>query len=103
MRLLPSEQGEAIEAALLEFAELGYLEISEPCNCGSQVRHNNGGNYHQIITLREDRGETYVKYDSTCELAPAAEWEPCEDAEGTIRQYSDWLPRPLQDPIAKTE
>jgi len=23
----------------------------EPCNCGSHIRHNNGGNYHRITRL----------------------------------------------------
>lgn len=26
-------------------------KIREPCDCGSQIRHNNGGNYHERIEI----------------------------------------------------
>ena len=91
MRLLPSEQGEAIQDALEKFAETGSLVIHEPCDCGSHIRHNNGGNYHKIIRLCRDSDQEFVKWDTTCELTAPAMWEPCDDVEGVIRQYADWL------------
>lgn len=30
----------------------------EPCDCGSQVRHNNGGNYHEVVNVRTYTSET---------------------------------------------
>lgn len=91
MRLLPSERKEAEEKAISRFKEEGRLVIYEPCDCGSHVRHNNGGNYHEIITLQKDCKQVFVKYDDTCELTPDAEWEPCDDPISVIREHGDWL------------
>jgi hypothetical protein len=90
MHLLPSEQKERVVEAIKEFEDSGELDISEPCDCGSRIRHHNGGNYHDKIYLQRD-GEVYVKYDTTCELTPPAEWEPCEDWKSVIEQHADWL------------
>lgn len=30
----------------------------EPCDCGSQVMHNNGGNYHEVVNVRTYTSET---------------------------------------------
>ena len=78
MRLLPSEQGVEIKRslALLDGMEQGdRLHLDEPCNCGARIQHDNGGNYHEIITIAFDMGSYYVKYDTTCELVAAAEWD----------------------------
>ncbi len=91
MNLLPSEQREHAESAIREFQEEKFLAIHEPCDCGSHIRHNNGGNYHDIITLRRDSGQVFVKYGTTCELTPPVLWEVCEDPEAVIREYADWL------------
>lgn len=91
MHLLPSERKIALDTAIKQYQETGELTISEPCNCGSHIRHNNGGNYHQTIYLRNDEGHHFVKYASTCELSEPAEWEPCEDPEAVIRKNDDWL------------
>jgi hypothetical protein len=91
MNLLPSERNNRIEQAIKDFEETGRLVISEPCNCGSHIRHNNGGNYHQIIHLARDGDKVFVAFDSTCELVPSAEWEPCEDYRALITDYGDWL------------
>ncbi len=88
---LPSEQEEKIKEAIRVFEETGSLSIYEPCNCGSQVRHNNGGNYHDKIYLRRDSGDTFVKFETTCELVPHAEWEKHKSPEAIIRQNADWL------------
>jgi len=99
---LPSKQNLKLQLALNEFKANGRIVICEPCNCGSQVRHNNGGNYHSIITIKRDEtptihnrgtGRVFVKYDSTCDLIPTAEWEEINriQAEAVIKQYADWL------------
>jgi len=71
--------------------QAGDLVICEPCDCGRHIRHNNGGNYHQIITLRENKGQWSVRYDDTYEFAPAAEWQPCDDPIAVIKEHADWL------------
>jgi len=93
MNKLPSEQREAIEKAKAKFAETGRLTIGEPCDCGSHIRHNNGGNYHQIIHLASDGDGYFVKYDTTCELTPAPEWDEItqDKANKIIEDYADWL------------
>ncbi len=42
----------------------------EPCDCGSQIRHNNGGNYHaEWIVSYDKKKHCFTFYDgSTCEL-----------------------------------
>ncbi|MHC4195647.1 MAG: hypothetical protein ACYSQZ_06855 [Planctomycetota bacterium] len=89
--LLPSEQKERLYKAIDEFVETGELAIYEPCDCGSHVRHHNGGNYHQEIFLRRDSGKCFVKYDTSCELMPPAEWEECGSPVDVIRRHADWL------------
>ena len=40
----------------------------EPCDCGSQVRHNNGGNYHSIarlVTASDGEGNAAVVVENT--------------------------------------
>ena len=91
MYLLPSEQKVRAEEAIQEFQESGSLTIYEPCDCGSQIRHSSGGNYHEIIELRQDSGQFFVRYDTTCTLTPPATREACEDPEAVIREYADWL------------
>ena len=91
MNLLPSEQKKAVEEAIKQYNEKGVLSIFEPCNCGSHIQHNNGGNYHDEIYLRCDEGQHFVKYDTTCELSEPAEWEPCEDPHAVIQENADWL------------
>lgn len=45
----------------------------EPCDCGSHIRHNNGGNYHDEIAFAIEGGNYFVKEDTTCELT-VEEW-----------------------------
>ena len=91
MRNLPSEQKALSEAAIAKFRQSGELIIQEPCDCGARIRHNNGGNYHSTITLRRDGDVVFAKFDDTCELTPAAQWQECAEWQDVIREYSDWL------------
>jgi len=91
MRLLPSEKEVMIKNAIATLEKYGELCIDEPCDCGSHVRHNNGGNYHTYITLRKDSGKTYVKYETSSELESPAEWGECDDPHLIIRSNADWL------------
>lgn len=91
MRLLPSEKNQAVESAIAEFDKTGELAILQPCDCGSRIRHNNGGNYHDEIYLRRDENIVFVKYETTCELVAPAEWQICENPHDVITSYSDWL------------
>lgn len=91
MRLLPTEQATAVETAISEFEQSGELIIREPCDCGDWVKHNNGGNYHQIISLRRDGNKVYSKFDTTCELTPESEWQEEMDWQAVIRDNADWL------------
>ncbi len=91
MNLLPSEQKERIEQAIETFEKTNSFSIFEPCDCGNRISHNNGGNYHDEIYLRKDSGKVFVKYETTCELVPRAEWQECNDPVAVIRQYADCL------------
>lgn len=91
MYLLPSEQKKRIIESISQFNETGELSIFEPCNCGNRVQHNNGGNYHDQIYLKMDTGQVFIKFDTTCELVPSAEWEPCEDWIQVIKDNADFL------------
>lgn len=91
MRLLPSEQEKRVKEAIKQFEDEKTLNIYEPCNCGSRISHNNGGNYHEEIYLCRDGSQVFVKYDTTCELVAPAEWQECKDPKSIIRQYADWL------------
>ena len=78
MKLLPIEQQKRVNETLpqlIDDAKNGnVVTLYEPCNCGSQVRHNNGGNYHEIVSVVKDKGKWYKKEDSTCELTEPSEW-----------------------------
>ena len=93
MHNLPGAQKELIEDAKKEFADTGKLAIYEPCNCGSQVRHNNGGNYHDIEFLVKDGEKCFHKSDTTCELTEPAEWFEIteEQVNSIIEKNADWL------------
>lgn len=88
---LPTEPKQRTTKAIADFERDGELSIFEPCNCGNQIRHNNGGNYHQEIYLKRDGKQVFVKYDDTCELTAPAEWEACDDWQKVITDNADWL------------
>lgn len=72
--LLPSERTLAQRTALVNLCNRGELMLYEPCDCRGQVRHNNGGNYHEILSYRMDGGKCFVKRSSTSEY-DYSEWE----------------------------
>ncbi len=80
MRLLPTQQTDAQLAALRKFLEAGKLTLAEPCNCGGQVRHNNGGNYHDWNEFKADGGKWFVRLGSTSDYDDA-EWQEVTFAE----------------------
>lgn len=93
MRLLPSQQNSAVESAIARFKEVGEIGIYEPCNCGSMIRHNNGGNYHEIYEGRKDSDRYFQKFDTTCDMDAPAEWEETDEQEiiSEIKKRADWL------------
>jgi|GEM_PF-4114873 hypothetical protein len=97
MKNLPNERKANEFAALDKFIEEGELTICEPCNCGSQIRHNNGGNYHQIVTLKKEGEHVFVQFSSTCELIDEEEWQqvdkmwPPTNVAEIIHECGDWL------------
>lgn len=76
-KLLPSEQTERQRSILMEF--LTYVkhgfQMNEPCDCGSQVRHNNGGNYHKIVEFTMDGGKVWRRSQTTSEYDQWGAWE----------------------------
>lgn len=73
--LLPTEQTERQREILARFATDTVATLEEPCDCGMQIRHYNGGNYHKTIELRMDSGRCWMRRTTTCEYGPHAEWE----------------------------
>lgn len=53
----------------------------EPCNCGSHIRHNNGGNYHAkwFILYNKQKGVFEYMDSSTCELVDDKRYPITED------------------------
>lgn len=93
MRNLPSEQTEKSILAISEFLSTGYLSIFEPCDCGSNIRHNNGGNYHEEIFLKKDSGKYFSQIGTTSEYASPQPWEELtlKEVFMVIEEHSDWL------------
>ena len=60
--------------------EIKIIEIlREPCNCGSHIRHNNGGNYHKVLKLLEFKGKLYMLSTDTRERFPQDDLVIIED------------------------
>ena len=99
MRLLPREQKERIEKhfdwLLGEAKSSRVVILSEPCDCGSHIRHNNGGNYHEIIEFTFDDGSWYGKYGTTSEYSEpqwvkVKEEEIVKDLKKTLSDGWSW-------------
>lgn len=55
------------------------ITYEEPCDCGSWVKHNNGGNYHEVIAIeRYGKDEYRVIYTDTREVFPGEEGGMCD-------------------------
>ena len=92
MRLLPSQKKARVEKALAELHANRCITVEEPCDCGSHIRHNNGGNYHQIMKFQEDSGRWYAQKDSTSQYYhPRLRESTLAEAEEFIRSHADWL------------
>ncbi len=76
MKLLPSKQTTAQVTALRYLLDFAELTLREPCNCGSQPRHNNGGNYHEVISFKLDAGQVFRTETFTGDYGPPDDWKP---------------------------
>lgn len=95
MKKLPSELERELQENLLAVQQLQdgeKLVFSQDCDCGSQIRHNNGGNYHDTVVITRDKGQLFAKRETTCELVAAAEWEEVlpNEVEELIREVTAW-------------
>jgi hypothetical protein len=81
MNLLPSQQSETQRKALLLFLEQGRIRLQEPCDCGSTVRHNNGGNYHAVVDIRMDGGKVWRTETFTGDYGSPDDWREVAWAE----------------------
>jgi hypothetical protein len=81
MKLLPTKQTSAQQESFLSFFETGKLELREPCDCGSMIRHNNGGNYHRIVEFRLDAGKCWRTETFTGDYGPPDDWKEVEFSE----------------------
>lgn len=75
MLLLPTEQTVAQQKPLFYFATARKVEVCEPCDCGSQIRHNNGGDYHTVISFRMDAGKCWRPETHTGDYGPPDDWQ----------------------------
>jgi len=95
MKYLPSEQEKKIRKAIAMARRDRKITLYEPCDCGWQIRHNNGGNYHERVAFELDRKtkQWYKMVWSTCEFEPEPEWEPSswDEVEAFIKSHADWL------------
>ncbi len=76
------EQINRIERVVMDGA---IIRLYEPCNCGAQVKHNNGGNYHTVIHVKNpgryinqhgaSSGKWMMRVGTTCELVDFPEWQ----------------------------
>jgi hypothetical protein len=105
------EQEQKVTTAIEALERLYYLRIEEPCNCGNQVLHNNGGNYHQIVEFRkgsqshnavpnhqkecpcksDDNKGVWVRFYDTCELKPLPLYNYCPNYREVVEKFVDWL------------
>jgi hypothetical protein len=115
-----SESQRKVKDALRRVAKKQQVFLREPCGCGWQIRHNNGGDYHARVAFEFDRkagrwqvrhnnggnyhervafefdrkaGKWYRKEWSTCEFDSESEWEGTTDSEvrAFIEAHADWL------------
>ena len=64
---LPSEMTDRQKLAFSMLLAEGQVTLNDPCDCGSHIRHNNGGNYHLSSTYRLDGGRCFKRTTSSSE------------------------------------
>lgn len=79
----------AIDRAKAVLRSGGTVVINEPCNCGDNIRHNNGGNYHQVIRVKIRLGRVWANFDTTSELTHSTNWLLAD--ESIIDGHAGWL------------
>lgn len=67
------------------------VKISEKCDCGMKILHNDGGNYHQQLKLKREEGRYWYKNDTTCKLV-SKKWKLI---------HPDELPEKINDIIKR--
>jgi len=80
----------------------------EPCNCGLQIRHNNGGNYHAVVRLHliGDEDGVYcviLEKTSTREDFPGDRYEILIFQDGEFRLGDKWLVKGKENKIVNIE
>ena len=56
--------------------------LKEKCDCGAyQIKHNNGGNYHQRLAVKYEGGTYYVRRYDTCELVQHEDYHAVQPKE----------------------
>ena len=75
MKLLPTQQTDRQADALRQFLDARGVSLNEPCDCGSQVRHNNGGNYHAIVNFTMNAGKCWRTETFTGDYGPDDDWK----------------------------
>lgn len=90
---LPIEKKEAVQKAIEEFIQKSWLSIEEPCNCGSHIQHNTGGNYHTWYDITVDEGKYYIKEGTTNKFSSPYKWKEStkEEVYQLIQNCADWL------------
>lgn len=76
----------------------------EPCNCGLQIRHNNGGNYHAVDQLHLIRDEDgiyciIIETTTTREDFPGDRYEILTFQDGVFRLEDE----DIEDKIVRVE
>ena len=62
--------------------ESARVILKEKCDCGPyQIKHNNGGNYHQRLAVKYEGGTYYIRRYDTCELVEHEDYHAAQPAE----------------------
>jgi len=76
---------------LVEAGEWAAIEGRGLCDCGTHIRHNNGGNYHPRCWVRynAERREFVVTFGNSREWFPGDDEYPCPICERVYRWDED--------------
>ena len=68
-----------------------HVYIMERCDCGDNVRHNNGGNYHDMLCFKRGaKDNLYLSHRTTSENSKWSGWQLVKDfisLEDEIKEY----------------